>query len=111
MKPQLPTKLFAVTDHHEIIPLKVVDFKELTSTTVLTTEIDMDNPSESFEYFHETHFRKLYTSENDPTGRPSVFLNMESAKEFACKHIDEAIRVQESKLESLKRKRANYSLS
>lgn len=111
MKNQLPTKLFAVTDHNEIIPLKVVDFKELDSTTVLTTEIAMDNPSKSFEYFHDTYFRKLYTSENDPTGRPSVFLNFDSAKEFVCKHIDEAIRVQESKLESLKRQKAYYSHS
>lgn len=120
----MPEKLFAVTDFNNVIPLRVVGVSEQDGFTVLTTEIDMEQPNEVDVYFHSKYYKNLFVteihfhgkyckkpfiSEKEPTGSSCVFFELEKAKEFAIKSLDEEMENKQRELDRLRERRAEVA--
>ena len=101
--------LFAVTDHHVILTLNVESVKPLDSEffKVITT-LAPKSDTEYASFHHDSYFKSLYldSEKNLHIRHPGVFLDHESAKQYAITNTKEEIDLKKRELNSLESKLA-----
>ena len=91
--------LYAVTDHFDILTLKVEGVEDIHNERIVTTEI-MD-VSERLEAHHRLYFAALWFDENGQPEKENVFFNKCDATEYASTKLKDLIIKKQIELDTL----------
>ncbi|MCF2901157.1 hypothetical protein L1267_12220 [Pseudoalteromonas sp. OFAV1] len=100
----VPNTLYAVTDFHDILTLKVVEAIELNDLFRVKTELVGDSTNENQTYPFECNFEMFYLTKQGEAYNTLVFLNIEDAINRAKSNLEEEILVKTNELSSLQLK-------
>jgi hypothetical protein len=106
----IPRVLFAVSDFQDVLVLDVVSHTEVQGCIKVETELSEPSPSESKEAQYEAYFKKLYLTMDGNPQSSTVFLNINTAMEFARKNLKEAIDRKKREIDLLEKKLDNYDI-
>jgi hypothetical protein len=101
---KVPSQLFSVTDHHNVLTLNVVDFEEHPSFIKVKTELAESEPSEFNVFHHKEYFEKIYLEVDGTSSKVNTFVDKEAAVSFAKDIIADEIERKERELAALKAK-------
>lgn len=105
-KINIPTTLYAVTDHHVILTLTVKVVMPRGEFIQAETELAPGSDTDYGQCHHESYFEKLYFNLDGTLHmkHSTVFTQFDAAKQYAIKNAQDEIEREESHIARLKSK-------
>lgn len=97
----VPTELFAVTDFHDVLVLKITEQIECPNFFKVKTVLNELAPSEHREFQHQEYFEEMYFSLDGKPRESCVFNELSKAKDYAKKNIREEIESKQREISTL----------
>jgi hypothetical protein len=97
----VPNLIFAVTDFHDVLVLKVTEQAQHQDFIKVTTALNEVEPNEHREFHHKEYFEKLYFNLDGSPRKSCIFSDLCRGKAFAEKNIREEINLKKREIHIL----------
>lgn len=97
---------FGVTDHHVIIPLRVIDIEEvgLTDDSMVQAVTEIACEATSYmERHHLNYFKYMWLNDNGLPYKGSVFANKKDAVAYALKNAEDEVKTKQKAIDGIER--------
>lgn len=108
---ELNDKYFGVTDHHVLIPLKVIKVEEVeldNDDNIFKVETEIACEVTSYmECHHKFYFRDMWLGDNGLPDKGNVFVDKKDAVAYAFKKAEDVVKRIQNELEGIERQISN----